>query len=125
VAEICDWNTLMDATAFVIALALSALLFACFGAWIAAAKGRSKTEGLILGLLFGPLGCLIEALLPAEERQGRPSSARSRRRSGYDFQEDVEDAEEARAAHYLGLLPKPDPQPAGLDGIRFDNDLRK
>jgi hypothetical protein len=31
---------------------------------VAAAKGREPAEGIILGFVFGPLGCLIEALLP-------------------------------------------------------------
>jgi hypothetical protein len=38
------------------------------GAWIASQKQRDPSEGFILGLLFGPLGCLIEALLPSRNR---------------------------------------------------------
>lgn len=34
------------------------------GRWIALEKGRSGTEGLVLGLLLGPLGVVIEAVLP-------------------------------------------------------------
>ncbi|AGA27642.1 hypothetical protein [Singulisphaera acidiphila] len=40
------------------------IMFALFGSWIASAKGRSSLEGFVIGFLFGPLGCLIEALLP-------------------------------------------------------------
>ena len=39
-------------------------VFGCFGAWVAVQKQRGTTEGIILGLLFGPLGVLVEALLP-------------------------------------------------------------
>ena len=41
------------------------LLFALLGAWVAGIKGRGGTEGCLLGALFGPLGVIIEALLPA------------------------------------------------------------
>ena len=34
------------------------------GAYIAAQKGRQPIEGLAFGLLLGPLGLLIEVLLP-------------------------------------------------------------
>jgi hypothetical protein len=115
----------MDALTVAGIVVAASAAFAGLGYYVADQKGRSPAEGLLLGLLFGPLGCLIEALLPAQERDARPSPARSKRRSRYDFQEEVDDAEEARAADYLGLLPKPDPQPTGLDDIRFDTDLRK
>src|SRR4051812_38392677 len=38
--------------------------FAGFGWYIAIQKHRSLVEGILLGLLFGPLGCLILALFP-------------------------------------------------------------
>jgi len=41
-----------------------AVVFAVLGAYIAAQKNRDQGEGLLLGCLFGPLGVLIEALLP-------------------------------------------------------------
>ncbi len=47
------------------------LIFGAFGAWVAAQRGRGGGEGLILGFLFGPLGVLVEALLP----QGAPQPA--------------------------------------------------
>jgi hypothetical protein len=57
------------------------LVFAALGHYVALQKGRPAAEGLILGFLFGPLGCLIVAMLPAAKR--RPgSSGRSRTRSG-------------------------------------------
>jgi hypothetical protein len=45
-------------------LAASRLAFAAFGAWVARQKRRRRLEGLLLGAAFGPLGVLIEALLP-------------------------------------------------------------
>lgn len=40
--------------------------------FIAGAKGRSTVEAVILALLLGPLGLIIEALLPSRPRQGAP-----------------------------------------------------
>lgn len=39
-------------------------IFSGLGCWIATQKHRPPEEGLVLGLLFGPFGCLIEAVLP-------------------------------------------------------------
>jgi hypothetical protein len=52
------------------ALALAAGLgvLGALGAWIAKQKRRGPIEGFILGFLFGPLGVVIEALLPAGTR---------------------------------------------------------
>ncbi|SIO58458.1 hypothetical protein SAMN05444166_5686 [Singulisphaera sp. GP187] len=48
------------------------VMFALFGSWIASVKGRSSSEGLVIGFLFGPLGCLIEALLPTQTYTAPP-----------------------------------------------------
>lgn len=40
------------------------LSFAWLGGYIAEQKGRSSTEGCLLGLLFGPFGALVALLLP-------------------------------------------------------------
>jgi hypothetical protein len=40
------------------------IVMGAFGAWVAMAKNRSPIEGLVLGLLFGPFGVLITALMP-------------------------------------------------------------
>lgn len=47
------------------------VLTACglLGAWIAGEKRRRPEEGLVIGFLFGPLGCLIVALLPVGDHQ--------------------------------------------------------
>ncbi len=49
---------------WLIFLVVSAAVFGGFGAWIAAQKRRGIFEGFVLGLLFGPLGVLVEAMLP-------------------------------------------------------------
>lgn len=40
------------------------VLWPALGRWIALQKGRSFREGVVLALVFGPLGILVEALLP-------------------------------------------------------------
>jgi hypothetical protein len=42
--------------------------FAASGAWIATQKSRDALEGFLLGLLFGPVGVLIELFLPMNAR---------------------------------------------------------
>lgn len=46
-------------------LLLSSIIFGGLGAWIAVQKNRPSGEGILLGALFGPLGAIIETLLPA------------------------------------------------------------
>jgi hypothetical protein len=55
-----------------------AFIMAAFGSWIAGQRGRSGFEGFILGFLFGPLGVLVEALLPPG--QSRTPSVQTRDR---------------------------------------------
>jgi len=47
-----------------ISIVVVALAFAALGAWIASQKNRDGGEGFILGLLFGPIGVIVEAVLP-------------------------------------------------------------
>lgn len=54
-------------TAAILTTLIVLLVFSGLGWWIAIQKGRSEAEGAALGLLFGPLGCLVEALLPNRE----------------------------------------------------------
>jgi hypothetical protein len=52
------------------------IVMGSFGAWVAIQKRREPSEGFVLGLLFGPLGVLVEAMLPVGERQTvQPSPA--------------------------------------------------
>ncbi len=55
-------------------------LCACFGAWVACQKNRSGHEGFFLGVLFGPFGVLIEALLPNLDRMELVLKARRHER---------------------------------------------
>jgi hypothetical protein len=58
---------------------IALLVFGLFGAWVAEEKGRSGIEGFFLGLLFGPLGVLVEALLPVIQNPTPPVLSREER----------------------------------------------
>jgi flagellar biosynthesis GTPase FlhF len=51
---------------FILFSIADAFVMGTLGFWLAGEKGRSELEGLILGFLFGPLGVLIEGLLPTD-----------------------------------------------------------
>lgn len=51
------------------ALLFGAAIAALVGVLIADSKGRGKLEGCSLGCLLGPIGWLIEALLPSKEEK--------------------------------------------------------
>jgi hypothetical protein len=72
----------MEAVIFLFALLVCWLICAGIGGYIAAQKGRSETEGAVLGFLLGPLGLLIEALLPTVQAPKRRTSGRAPRRTG-------------------------------------------
>lgn len=44
-------------------------VFGWLGQWVATQCGRGAIEGLLLGMLLGPFGVLIEALLPKNPRR--------------------------------------------------------
>ena len=69
---------------YVLVFGVTWAAFAGLGAFIASAKSRPVREGLLIGLLFGPLGCLIEALLPTGVAAGGASSARTAKGSAID-----------------------------------------
>lgn len=60
----------MTAVIVIAWLAVSAL-----GVYVAAQKGRDRFEGWLISILFGPLGVLVEALLPAQQRKPREPKA--------------------------------------------------
>ena len=53
-------------------LILAWVLLGGLAAWIAGQKNRPRMEGFLLGSLFGPLGVLVEALLPSLRESERP-----------------------------------------------------
>lgn len=46
-----------------------AAVFGTLGRWVAMQHGRSGLEGAVLGILFGPLGIIVEALLPSKSER--------------------------------------------------------
>lgn len=71
----------------IVAYLTVAFAFAALGSWIAREKGRSTFPGAVIGFLFGPLGCLILALLSNEKRQRSPIIGYSRHARGADLSE--------------------------------------
>ncbi len=54
-----------------------------FGYYVARAKGRPGSEGVLFGLLLGPLGLLLVVLLPAGAGASPRSSIPPHERRGY------------------------------------------
>jgi hypothetical protein len=59
--------------------------FAGYGLWIASIKRRHPAEGTLVGLIFGPIGCVVEACLQErtaeeieEQRMRRREEAQAR-----------------------------------------------
>ena len=48
----------------VVIVTVSAIVFGLLGTWVAKQCGRRTDEGFLLGMVFGPLGVLLVALLP-------------------------------------------------------------
>jgi hypothetical protein len=57
----------MTADAVFLVWLVAAGVFGGLGWWIATQRRRSPWEGFALGALFGPLGAVIEALMPEGE----------------------------------------------------------
>lgn len=76
-----------------------------FGAMFAAEKKRSTAEGVLLGCLFGPLGLIVEALLPDRAEARRSHAARRRQ-----FSEAIDDKEDDAVMGWLA--------DDGLRGVR-------
>lgn len=59
--------------AFGVAAGIVGVWLACggMGGYVAHAKDRAPAEGAVFGLLLGPLGVLVEALLPEGARPAR------------------------------------------------------
>jgi hypothetical protein len=56
----------MDATSTVLLLVIAWLLHAGLGYYVGEQTGRGGGEGFVLGLLFGPIGAIVAALLPRD-----------------------------------------------------------
>ncbi len=54
----------MEFTGFIVAAVAWVIAFGWFGGWVASQCGRNGLEGMLLGVFFGPLGVVVEALLP-------------------------------------------------------------
>lgn len=63
----------MDEFTVAVWLFFAAIFFGVLGAWVAGNKRRSGGEGLALGCLLGPLGVIIEALLPTQSGPVAPA----------------------------------------------------
>lgn len=74
------------------------IVFGLFGMYVAAQVRRKIAEGLILGVLFGPLGVIIVALLPADETIDVEASI------AHKTDEDREDEEDAKVRESLRNL---------------------
>ena len=81
-----------------------------FSVWIAAQKGRSLAEGFLVGFLFGPLGVIVEALLPTLDREDS-SSERNSYQSNDEIRSEHESEDVMKA---LGIDPEP-PKPLSFE----------
>jgi hypothetical protein len=86
------------------------VVMSAFGFWVASQKNRNPVEGLLLGLLFGPFGVLIEALLPTNPSQGKPSQGKQSPVAGQERSLDERGHIAFIANRYLDVLEQTDPQ---------------
>ncbi len=61
----------MDDTLLIFVIIVYLLSSILTGVWIAGQKNRGTGEAVVLGILFGPFGCIMEALLPTLPDPGR------------------------------------------------------
>jgi len=54
-------------------------VFGLAGSYVAEQNGRSLLEGVCFGLVFGPLGLVIEACLPTQQRTATPPTPSQKR----------------------------------------------
>jgi hypothetical protein len=88
--------------AFASALVSVWLAFGVAGYYVAGQKRRSTAEGFWMGVLFGPLGVLIEALLPTITPEKPVRKSRPVDRKAWDYKPPHgEDPEEDEAFGFL------------------------
>lgn len=76
-----------------------AIVCSFVAAWVAGEKGRPGREGAMLGFWLGPLGLLVEALLPTIEKP-KPKPRKRMSRSGWQPPPD-EDGFDQEAVNWL------------------------
>ena len=87
---------------YAVAVLVSWFGMAWIGSYVSSQKGRSPAEGALLGLLLGPIGLVIAAVLPTLNAPTRKSRERSSRSSQPDYAAmAAEDEAEDEAMKYL------------------------
>ena len=65
----------MDIMVLLVTIGIGAVICGGIGAYVAAQKRRAAAEGFLLGLILGPLGVVVAALLPTGDRPAtRPAT---------------------------------------------------
>ena len=90
---------------WLILIGVLAFAFGGLGAFVAVQKRRDAAEGLIMGALFGPLGVLVEALLPQGSQNAAGSAKGSQVRRNIDEQGVIAEI----AARFRTTLEETDP----------------
>jgi hypothetical protein len=90
---------------WLILIGVLAFAFGGLGAFIAVQKRRDAYEGLIVGALFGPLGVLVEALLPQGSQKTTGSLQGAQARRNIDEQSVIAEI----AARFRATLEESDP----------------
>lgn len=60
---------------WLIGAAVALTVCGALGAYVAAQKGREPVEGLVFGVLLGPLGVIVAGLMPTRDAQSPPPHA--------------------------------------------------
>jgi hypothetical protein len=92
------------------------------GGWVATQKGRRAAEGLALGVLFGPFGVIVEALLPNVAPEPEPPRSTGGLRAAQPSPpfslDQLRLGPEPPAPDLLPPIPAQDPTP--FDDIKMD-----
>jgi hypothetical protein len=87
------------------AAGIHVLICGGFGAYVSGAKGRSWLEGLMFGLILGPIGVVAAACLPDDRKLKLDKTATYQARGIADLVEVVEEATVRQAL--AQMKPKP------------------
>jgi len=84
---------------WLIAALVSACVFGFAGAYISRQKNREPIEGILFGVLLGPLGLVIAAVMPSiKAKEQGPVHSDFPVSRGYDYGTEPSDADEEAAA---------------------------